>query len=88
MLINPDILDKYHSLFAGKGEKEINENEFCLSGNDNGVDYIQRSTVKIDSFLIKYYGQGEGQYIKEPLHTVPTKDRFGLVNIKGQIIEL
>lgn len=33
------------------------------------------------SFLIKYFGTGIGQTVKEPLHTVTTKDRFGLVII-------
>lgn len=32
----------------------------------------------------KYYGTGEGQSLKEPMHTVTTKDRFGLVTIHGQ----
>lgn len=40
--------------------------------------------VKDEAFLVKYYGQGTGQDIKEPLDTVTSKDRFGLVTIKGQ----
>lgn len=36
------------------------------------------------AFLIKYYGQGVGQSLNEPLHTVTTKDRFGLVTVHGQ----
>lgn len=36
------------------------------------------------AFITKYYGRGEGQSANEPLHTVPTKDRFGLVRIKGE----
>lgn len=36
------------------------------------------------AFLTKYYGNDIGQDLKEPLHTIPTKDRFGLVRIKGQ----
>lgn len=40
---------------------------------------------KADSaFLVKYYGQGIGQGIDEPLHTIPTKDRFGLVTVAGE----
>lgn len=31
------------------------------------------------SFLIKYFGTGIGQVVSDPLHTVTTKDRFGLV---------
>lgn len=39
---------------------------------------------KESAFLTKYYGSDVGQDVKEPMHTIPTKDRFGLVRIKGQ----
>ena len=35
----------------------------------------------VAAFLAKYYGQGEGQTCGEPLHTVTTRDRFGLVTV-------
>jgi DNA (cytosine-5)-methyltransferase 1 len=41
---------------------------------------------EIRSFLIKYYGnEKDGASLDEPCHTIPTKDRFGLVivHIKG-----
>ncbi|MGL5972218.1 MAG: DNA cytosine methyltransferase, partial [Oscillospiraceae bacterium] len=34
------------------------------------------------AFLIKYYGNDVGQTLNSPLHTVTTKDRFGLVMIE------
>lgn len=37
-----------------------------------------------EAFLIKYYGQGTGQDIKASLDTITSKDRFGLVTIKGE----
>ena len=46
---------------------------------------------EVRAFLIKYYGQGTGQDIKEPLYTIPTHDRFGLVTIAGvdyQIVDI
>ncbi|WP_027416481.1 DNA cytosine methyltransferase [Aneurinibacillus terranovensis] len=39
---------------------------------------------EVRAFLLKYYGAGIGQDVREPLHTVPTKDRFGLITIHGQ----
>lgn len=37
------------------------------------------------AFLAKYYGEGSfGQSVDEPLHTITTKDRFGLVTIFGE----
>jgi DNA (cytosine-5)-methyltransferase 1 len=46
---------------------------------------------EVRAFLIKYYGTNIGLRCDEPLHTVPTKDRFGLVTIQGedyQIIDI
>ena len=46
---------------------------------------------EVRAFLIKYYGQGTGQDVKEPLDTIPTHDRFGLVTIQGvdyQIVDI
>lgn len=34
--------------------------------------------------MLKYYGTGEGQSLNDPLATVTTKDRFGLVTVHGQ----
>jgi len=40
----------------------------------------------VAAFLVKYYSQGVGRVMSDPLHTAPTKDRFGLVtvSIKGE----
>ncbi|MCO7218089.1 DNA cytosine methyltransferase [Halomonas sp. OfavH-34-E] len=35
----------------------------------------------VAAFLVKYYGQGVGQVMNDPMHTMPTKDRFGLVTV-------
>ena len=46
---------------------------------------------EVRAFLIKYYGQGTGQDLQEPLDTIPTHDRFGLVTIDGvdyQIVDI
>lgn len=46
---------------------------------------------EVRAFLIKYYGQGIGQNIKEPLDTVTSRDRFGLVTVNGvdyQIVDI
>ena len=42
--------------------------------------------AEVRAFLIKYYGAGVGQSVNEPLHTITTNDRFGLVtvNIGGE----
>ncbi|WP_339273538.1 DNA cytosine methyltransferase [Paenibacillus sp. FSL W8-0426] len=47
---------------------------------------------EVRAFLLKYYGSADnGQTLDQPLHTVTTKDRFGLVTIKGveyQIVDI
>lgn len=46
---------------------------------------------EVRAFLVKYYGQGTGQQLTEPLDTIPTHDRFGLVTIEGidhQIVDI
>jgi len=39
---------------------------------------------EVRAFLMKYYGTGEGQVCDDPLGTVTSKERFGLVTIKGE----
>lgn len=40
---------------------------------------------EVRAFLIRYYGEG-GQWgdVAEPMHTIPTKDRMGLVMVQGE----
>lgn len=33
------------------------------------------------SFMMKYYGQGTGSDLREPCHSVTTRDRFGLITV-------
>ena len=42
----------------------------------------------VTAFLVKYYGQGEGQTLAEPLHTITTKDRFGVVAVCGELYQI
>lgn len=39
---------------------------------------------EVRAFLMKYYGTDQDPKLAEPLHTVTTKDRFGLVTVKGE----
>lgn len=40
--------------------------------------------AEVRAFLVKYYGTDQDPSLYEPLHTVTTKDRFGLVTVDGQ----
>lgn len=43
----------------------------------------QAGAERVAAFIAKYYGQGDGSTCGEPLHSVTTKDRFGLVTVNG-----
>jgi DNA (cytosine-5)-methyltransferase 1 len=47
--------------------------------------------AEVRAFLVKYYGTDQDPRLEEPLHTVTTKDRYGLVTIQGvdyQIVDI
>ncbi|MBM5146588.1 DNA cytosine methyltransferase, partial [Vibrio parahaemolyticus] len=39
---------------------------------------------EVRAFLLKYYGTSYGEPCNGPMGTVTTKDRFGLVTVKGE----
>ncbi|WP_434340224.1 DNA cytosine methyltransferase [Motilimonas cestriensis] len=46
---------------------------------------------EVRAFLVEYYGTGNAHRCDKPLHTITTKDRFGIVTVKGehyQIIDI
>lgn len=41
--------------------------------------------AEVRAFLIKYYSEGgQDQDCREPMHTIPTRDRLGLVTVAGE----
>lgn len=44
--------------------------------------------AEVRAFLVKYYGTDQDPQLEEPLHTITTKDRFGLVTVKGQVYRI
>jgi DNA (cytosine-5)-methyltransferase 1 len=46
-------------------------------------------SAEVRAFLVKYYGnEKDGVSPAEPLHTIPTRDRFGLVMVNGEPYEI
>lgn len=46
---------------------------------------------EVRAFLVKYYGSSSAVSVDEPIHTITTKDRFGLVTLEGvdyQIVDI
>ena len=47
-------------------------------------DRISRGQL-VAAFITKYYGnEQDGVPLTEPMHTIPTRDRFGLVTVQGE----
>lgn len=63
------------------------------SGHNSAETPLSTITSKnrhavVAAFLHKYYGVEERQGIDVPLHTITTRDRFGLVEIKGEMYQV
>lgn len=61
----------------------------CKDGQDNRepmptITSGGQHIGEVRAFLIKYYGTDQDPQLREPLHTVTTKDRFGVVTVKGE----
>ncbi|TGV07703.1 DNA cytosine methyltransferase [Alcaligenaceae bacterium 429] len=74
---------KYQTLvsaFLGKHYVGADVGDFKKSHRP--VKAGQTHTSEVRSFLVKYYGNDQdGQSLHEPLHTIPTRDRFALVTV-------
>lgn len=51
---------------------------------DAGMDEetAQKCTC-VSQFIMEYYGCGTGQELREPIHTIVTKERFALITVLG-----
>jgi len=64
--------------------------DLAASIKEHGILVPARDhTEEVRAFLVKYYGssgrvESQKQTIDDPLATVPTRDRFGLVMVHGQ----
>jgi len=87
----------HHALVSSILEKEDLSASYLVKhygGNYSGAGIDLRNPTDtitqvdhhalVQAFLIKYYGSDTGQRLNDPLHTIPTKDRFGLVQIKNE----
>lgn len=39
---------------------------------------------EVRAFLLKYYGSDQDPRLQKPLHTITSRDRFGLVTVRGE----
>lgn len=65
------------------------DNQSSSGGSGDIQAPLKTTTVEnrhalVQAFLVKYYGTDQDPALREPLHTITTKDRFGLVTVQGQ----
>ncbi|WP_050569759.1 DNA cytosine methyltransferase [Dickeya sp. NCPPB 3274] len=90
-----------HTITTGNHHALVTSNLIKLRGKNTGQATdtpLQTVTAggnhfgEVRAFLLKYYGnEKEGLNIQEPLHTVTSRDRFGLVTVEGidyQIVDI
>lgn len=75
--------------------KKVEEQRNVVLKDRERTGNISNSGIPSGEFqahtLIKYYGQGVDQDVQEPLDTITSRDRFGLVTIRGidyQIVDI
>lgn len=77
-------------IHMGHGEGQCGTKRFSHGIRDvqdplNTVTAQGAAAGVVQAFLVKYYGNDkDGQDLPDPLHTVPTRDRFGLVMVHGE----
>ncbi len=80
---------------TGSQQAVVSAGLLHLKGSERGMTPVDAPTrtvlaggghqAEVRAFLIKYYGDGgQDQDCREPLHTVPTRDRFGVVMVHGE----
>lgn len=89
----------HHSLVSanlvhmGHGEGKDGTKRFSHGVRDvaqplNTVTASGATAGLVQAFLVKYYGTDQDPAMREPLHTATTKDRFGLVTVRGQAYQI
>lgn len=63
------------------GTKRFSHGTADLARPHNTITASGGNGALVAALLIKYYGTDQDPRLTEPLHTIPTKDRFGLVTV-------
>lgn len=81
-------------LQAGSHQQVVSAGLLSLKGTERRMSSVEEPArtvlaggghaAHVSAFIVKYYGSDQDPQIKEPLHTVTTKDRFGLCTVQIQ----
>lgn len=96
-----DLAEPAHTVTTVDHHALVTSNLIKMRGTNTGQEVtepLQTVTAggnhfgEVRAFLLKYYGnEKEGVSLDDPLHTVTTNDRFGLVTVEGvdyQIVDI
>lgn len=77
----------HHSLVAA--HMVTIDNNSSQGGYSAATEPLKTTTVEnrhalVQAFLVAYYGVDQDPAIRDPMHTITTRDRFGLVTVRGQ----
>jgi len=61
----------------------VDHHALCGAAFAPDADEVEERARKVAAFIVKYYGQGgQASSLREPLHTIVTKARHGLVTVE------
>lgn len=70
-----------HQYSSGPGEGDPRQPMRTVTADGNHA-------AEVRALLLKYYGADQDPRLEEPLHTVTSKDRFGLVTVQGEVYRI
>lgn len=82
-----------HTITSSDHHSLVTSNLIKLRNNCTGQDNREplhtitgcgEHFAEVRAFLIKYYGADQDPRLEDPLHTITTRDRFGLVTVAGE----
>ena len=62
---------------------DVLRNNLNKANMQEEIEPVLQKCTWVSQFIMEYYGCGTGQSLKEPLHTIVTKDRFALITVLG-----
>lgn len=96
-IVGSDLVDPIGTVTAQDHHSLVTSNLIKLRGTSNAaatdeplgtVSAQGQHHAEVRAFLVKYYGSDQDPRLEDPLHTITSKDRFGLVTIQGQDYEI
>lgn len=76
-----EVTEPLHTITTSAGH--FGDVKILMVEKEEVISEFREKCNMVASFIMEYYGQGTGQSLNDPLHTIVTKDRFALVTVYG-----